>query len=135
MATGNLWRRGAALSQPHGRLSFRELRHSLVSLFRRANRARMRAADFGSCPQYSIAGRQRLKEGTMRGIRALVLAASIAAVLPSVDASAQAQSNYPARPIHLIVPCPAGCIVGLGPRALPAQVGRDSKPTPSVASI
>src|SRR5712692_11302751 len=63
----------------------------------------------------------------MRAIRAFGFAASIAAVLPGIDAGAQAQSNYPVRPIHIIVPYPAGGIVDIVARAVTEQVGRDWK--------
>src|SRR6476646_9646495 len=63
----------------------------------------------------------------MRAIRAFGLAAGVAAVLPGIDAGAQAQSNYPVRPIHIIVPYPAGGIVDIVARAVSEQVGRDWK--------
>jgi tripartite-type tricarboxylate transporter receptor subunit TctC len=63
----------------------------------------------------------------MRAIRAFGLAASVAAVLPGIDFGAQAQSNYPVRPIHIIVPYPAGGIVDIVARAVTEQVGRDWK--------
>src|SRR6478752_3764574 len=65
----------------------------------------------------------------MRAIRAFGLAAGVAAVLPGIDAGAQAQSNYPVRPIHIIVPYPAGGIVDIVARAVTEQVGRDWKQT------
>src|SRR6201991_5016048 len=40
---------------------------------------------------------------------------------------AQAQSNYPNRAIHIIVPYPAGGIVDIIARAVTEQVGRDWK--------
>src|SRR5882757_757984 len=43
--------------------------------------------------------------------------------------SAQAQSNYPNRPIRVIVPYPAGGIVDIVARAVTEQVGRDWKQT------
>ena len=43
--------------------------------------------------------------------------------------SAQAQSNYPNRAIHVIVPYPAGGIVDIVARAVTEQVGRDWKQT------
>ena len=46
---------------PAGRLPVGQLRHPLVSFSRRADRARMRAADPGTCPQHQVAGVQRLK--------------------------------------------------------------------------
>ena len=42
---------------------------------------------------------------------------------------AQAQSNYPNRPIRIIVPYPAGGIVDIVARAVTEQVGRDWKQT------
>jgi tripartite-type tricarboxylate transporter receptor subunit TctC len=63
----------------------------------------------------------------MRAIRAFSFAASIAAVLLGIDAGAQAQSNYPVRPIHIIVPYPAGGIVDIVARTVTEQVGRDWK--------
>ena len=43
--------------------------------------------------------------------------------------AAQAQSNYPNRPIRIIVPYPAGGIVDIVARAVTEQVGRDWKQT------
>jgi tripartite-type tricarboxylate transporter receptor subunit TctC len=43
--------------------------------------------------------------------------------------SAQAQSNYPNRAIHIVVPYPAGGIVDIIARAVTEQVGRDWKQT------
>ncbi len=63
----------------------------------------------------------------MRAVRTFGLAASVAAVLLGIDVSAQAQSNYPNRPIHIIVPYPAGGIVDIVARAVTEQVGRDWK--------
>ena len=63
----------------------------------------------------------------MRAVRSFGLAASVAAVLLGIDVSAQAQSNYPNRPIHIIVPYPAGGIVDIVARAVTEQVGRDWK--------
>jgi len=63
----------------------------------------------------------------MGGITAaLRLAVGIAMLLGS---AAQAQSNYPARPIRIIVPYPAGGIVDIVARAVTEQVGRDLKQT------
>jgi tripartite-type tricarboxylate transporter receptor subunit TctC len=42
---------------------------------------------------------------------------------------AQAQGNYPNRPIRIIVPYPAGGIVDMVARAVTEQVGRDWKQT------
>src|SRR3981189_4000501 len=43
--------------------------------------------------------------------------------------SAQAQSSYPNRAIHIVVPYPAGGIVAIIARAVTEQVGRDWKQT------
>src|SRR4029078_5821836 len=43
--------------------------------------------------------------------------------------AAQAQSNYPNRPIRIVVPYPAGGIVDIVSRAVTEQVGRDWKQT------
>ncbi|UFX43381.1 ABC transporter substrate-binding protein [Bradyrhizobium sp. 41S5] len=65
----------------------------------------------------------------MRGIATAVrLLATIASVL-LVSAGANAQDNYPNRPIHIIVPYPAGGIVDIVARAVTEQVGRDWKQT------
>ena len=65
----------------------------------------------------------------MRGIATAVrLLATIASVL-LVNAGANAQDNYPSRPIHIIVPYPAGGIVDIVARAVTEQVGRDWKQT------
>jgi len=61
----------------------------------------------------------------MRGIRGLGVAAGIAATL--LGASAQAETDYPVRPIHVVVPYPAGGIVDIVARAVTEQVGRDLK--------
>jgi tripartite-type tricarboxylate transporter receptor subunit TctC len=65
----------------------------------------------------------------MRGIRTFGLAASLAGMLLGIDRGAQAQGNYPARPIHIVVPYPAGGIVDVVARAVTEQVGRDWKQT------
>src|SRR3954453_21828308 len=62
----------------------------------------------------------------MIGMRALCLATGIVAMLGS-STSALAQSEYPNRPIHVIVPYPAGGIVDIVARAVTEQVGRDLK--------
>src|SRR3981189_2691411 len=63
----------------------------------------------------------------MAGIKAaLRLAVGIAML---VSGAAQAQSNYPVRPIRIIVPYPAGGIVDIVARAVTEQVGRDLKQT------
>jgi tripartite-type tricarboxylate transporter receptor subunit TctC len=63
----------------------------------------------------------------MSGLRAFGLAASAAAMLLGVAVGAQAQGNYPNRPIHIVVPYPAGGIVDIIARAVTEQVGRDWK--------
>ena len=65
----------------------------------------------------------------MRGIRGLGVAAGVAATL--LGASARAETDYPVRPIHVVVPYPAGGIVDIVARAVTEQVGRDLK-TPIV---
>jgi tripartite-type tricarboxylate transporter receptor subunit TctC len=65
----------------------------------------------------------------MRAIRAFGFAAGIIAVLLGGDASAQAPNNYPNRPIHIVVPYPAGGIVDIVARTVTEQVGRDWKQT------
>ena len=63
----------------------------------------------------------------MGGINAaLRLTVGIAVLL---GGAAQAQSNYPNRPIRIIVPYPAGGIVDIVARAVTEQVGRDWKQT------
>ena len=64
----------------------------------------------------------------MRGINAAWKAVLCCAAIMLVDtASAQAPDNYPNRPIHIIVPYPAGGIVDIVARAVTEQVGRDTK--------
>jgi tripartite-type tricarboxylate transporter receptor subunit TctC len=63
----------------------------------------------------------------MRAMRAFGLAAGVAAIMFSGAPRAQAQSNYPDRPIHIIVPYPPGGIVDIIARAVTEQVGRDWK--------
>jgi tripartite-type tricarboxylate transporter receptor subunit TctC len=65
-------------------------------------------------------------ERTMKGMRAVRLAAGIAMLLGG-GVSALAQSEYPNRPIHIIVPYPAGGIVDIVARAVTDQVSRDLK--------
>ncbi len=60
---------------------------------------------------------------------ALGVAASIAATLFAGAPAAWAESNYPNRAIHIIVPFPAGGIVDIVARAVAEQVGRDFKQT------
>src|SRR6202140_2380157 len=61
----------------------------------------------------------------MRGFKAALRLAVGFAIL--LGGAAQAQSNYPSRPIHIIVPYPAGGIVDIVARAVTEQVGRDLK--------
>lgn len=61
----------------------------------------------------------------MRAIRAFGFTAGIAAMLLGVNASAQAQDNYPNRTIRIIVPYPSGGIVDIVARTVTEQVGRD----------
>ena len=63
----------------------------------------------------------------MRGIKAALSLAVGFAMLPG--GAAQAQSNYPSRPIHIVVPYPAGGIVDIVARTVTEQVGRDWKQT------
>src|SRR6184192_176534 len=63
----------------------------------------------------------------MSAMRAFGLAAAIAAMPIGIGTSALAESNYPNRPIHIIVPYPAGGIVDIVARAVTEQVGRDLK--------
>src|ERR1700747_524833 len=68
----------------------------------------------------------------MRGIATAVrLLATIASGL-LLSAEVNAQDNYPARPIHIVVPYPAGGIVDIVARAVTEQVGRDWKQTVAV---
>jgi tripartite-type tricarboxylate transporter receptor subunit TctC len=60
---------------------------------------------------------------------ALGVAAGVAATLLASAGAARAESNYPVRPIHIIVPYPAGGIVDIVARAVTEQVGRDFKQT------
>jgi tripartite-type tricarboxylate transporter receptor subunit TctC len=61
----------------------------------------------------------------MRGSPALRFAVAIAAAL--LVAAASAADDWPSRPVHVIVPYPAGGIVDIVARAVAEQVGRDSK--------
>jgi tripartite-type tricarboxylate transporter receptor subunit TctC len=63
----------------------------------------------------------------MRGKTALSLACGLAAMLllPAVRAA----DVWPSRPIHIVVPYPAGGIVDIVARAVAEQVGRDTKQT------
>ena len=63
----------------------------------------------------------------MSGSTSLGLAAGIAATLLFAAPCARAESDYPNRPIHIVVPYPAGGIVDIVARAVTEQVGRDLK--------
>ena len=63
----------------------------------------------------------------MRGIKTALGLIAIALMLGGEGA--RAQGNYPNRPIHIIVPYPAGGIVDIVARAVTEQVGRDLKQT------
>jgi tripartite-type tricarboxylate transporter receptor subunit TctC len=63
----------------------------------------------------------------MHAIRIVGLAASVAAMLLGANPGARAESDYPNRPIHIIVPYPPGGIVDTIARAVTEQVGRDWK--------
>ncbi|WP_024518540.1 tripartite tricarboxylate transporter substrate binding protein [Bradyrhizobium sp. Tv2a-2] len=56
-----------------------------------------------------------------------VLALSAALAWIAAATPVRAQSDYPSRPIHIIVPYPAGGIVDIVARAVTEQVGRDLK--------
>ena len=61
----------------------------------------------------------------MRTIRGLGGIAIVVATMLGLGASARAESPYPNRPIHIVVPYPAGGIVDIVARAVTEQVGRD----------
>jgi tripartite-type tricarboxylate transporter receptor subunit TctC len=63
----------------------------------------------------------------MRAIRTFRLIAVFAAAMLGHNPSASAESRYPNRPIHVVVPYPAGGIVDIVARAVTEQVGRDWK--------
>src|SRR5437879_7374946 len=63
----------------------------------------------------------------MRGITTALGLAAAAAML--LGGTAQGQSNYPNRAIHIVVPYPAGGIVDIVARAVTERVGRDWKQT------
>jgi tripartite-type tricarboxylate transporter receptor subunit TctC len=54
---------------------------------------------------------------------------SAVAMLPVGTDCVRAQSDYPSRPIHIVVPYPAGGIVDIVARAVTEQVGRDLRQT------
>ncbi len=64
----------------------------------------------------------------MSGARtALGFVASVAMMLLQATAVARAQDDYPDRPIHIVVPYPAGGIVDIIARTTAEQLGRDLK--------
>jgi tripartite-type tricarboxylate transporter receptor subunit TctC len=63
----------------------------------------------------------------MKAIRVLALTTGMAAMLLNVDAAAQDRGSYPNRPIHVVVPYPAGGIVDIVARAVTEQLSRDFK--------
>jgi len=63
----------------------------------------------------------------MSGRTAFGLIARIAAVLWIAAPGAFAADNWPSRPIHIVVPYPAGGIVDIVARAVTEQIGRDLK--------
>ena len=63
----------------------------------------------------------------MRGRTAMCFAVGVAAALALATPSARAVDNWPSRPIHIVVPYPAGGIVDIVARAVTEQVGRDLK--------
>lgn len=65
----------------------------------------------------------------MRSSRTLGIAASIAVVALAADPARAAEDNWPSRPIHIVVPYPAGGIVDMAARAVTDQVGRDLNAT------
>jgi tripartite-type tricarboxylate transporter receptor subunit TctC len=65
----------------------------------------------------------------MGAIRTLGFAAATGAMLLGFGPGALAESEYPSRPIHIVVPYPAGGIVDIIARAVTEQVGRDWKQT------
>jgi len=62
----------------------------------------------------------------MRTVRAFGLIVAVAAMF-GLDPPAFAEAPYPNRPIHIVVPYPAGGIVDIVARAVTEQVGRDLK--------
>jgi tripartite-type tricarboxylate transporter receptor subunit TctC len=68
------------------------------------------------------------EEESMRGRGALTLVIGAAALLLARPA-AIAADNWPSRPIHVVVPYPAGGIVDIVARAVTQQVGRDTNQT------
>src|SRR5262249_24027414 len=68
-----------------------------------------------------------MERKVMRGRAAFGLAFGIAATLLAAAPGARAADNWPSRPIHIIVPYPAGGIVDIVARAVTEQVGRDTR--------
>src|SRR4051794_8494386 len=64
---------------------------------------------------------------TMKLLRSFCVTMGLAAVSLGCIAGALAQSEYPNRAIHILVPYPAGGIVDIVARAVTEQVGRDLK--------
>jgi tripartite-type tricarboxylate transporter receptor subunit TctC len=62
----------------------------------------------------------------MDGKNAFRLAIGVAATLLMITPGARAESDYPNRPIHVIVPYPAGGIVDIVSREVTDQIGRDT---------
>ena len=63
----------------------------------------------------------------MRGFKSVAAFAMAAVTLSGGGACAQTTANYPNRPIHIIVPYPAGGIVDIVARTVTEQVGREWK--------
>jgi len=63
----------------------------------------------------------------MSGRASLGLALGVAATLLAGSPSARAENDYPNRPLHVVVPYPAGGIVDIVARTIAEQVGRDLK--------
>ena len=63
----------------------------------------------------------------MSGRTAFGFAVAVAAALAIAAPSVRAADNWPSRPIHIIVPYPAGGIVDIVARAVTEQIGRDLK--------
>jgi tripartite-type tricarboxylate transporter receptor subunit TctC len=63
----------------------------------------------------------------MSGTAALRFAVGVAATLLAAAPIARAADNWPSRPIHIIVPYPAGGIVDIVARAVTEQVGRETR--------
>jgi tripartite-type tricarboxylate transporter receptor subunit TctC len=69
-----------------------------------------------------------MRRENMRGTKAAFgVVISIAAALFMLAPAARAERPWPNRPIHIIVPYPAGGIVDIVARAVTEQVGRDVK--------